>query len=267
MLKAVTLPVAVLQRLQQAQREALDYAALEYLYNRVPAMRLVIETHPPPHFVTCDVFTVLVQAIVWQQLSARAAAKLWPRLVQVLETHVPGAVCRTTPHLYVNPPALASIADPALLRAAGLPQSRCVAIVEAARAFHSVPELYTNWDDSIDDTEVVGRLTRLRGIGEWTAQMVLMFAMRRMNVLPTGDLGVRRGFSVVFGLKTDSKGKLSIHERRSALPSPAAVETFARSEACGGGRFLTVVSYYMWRAAGADVLVPDGTLPRRRQDC
>jgi DNA-3-methyladenine glycosylase II len=263
LLKPVALPLEVVRRLQQARRDALDRAALEHIYERIPAMRAVIEAHPPPHFVHCDVFTVLVQAIVWQQLSARAAAKLWPRLVQTLEQHTPGAIHRAAPYLYVNPQPLANITDPTLLRAAGLPQSRCIALVEAARAFHSTPELYANWDDALDDEEVIRRLTRLRGIGEWTAQMVLMFAMRRMDVLPTGDLGVRRGFSVVFDLKPDSKGKQTARGRdRVVLPSPAAVEAFARSDACGGGRFLTVISYYMWRAAGADVLVPDGTLPR-----
>jgi DNA-3-methyladenine glycosylase II len=258
--KSVALPETVRQRLEQARREAIDFAALEYLYASVPPLRSVIDAHPPPHFIACDVFTVLVQAIVWQQVSARAAAKLWPRLVEVLETQVPGSIRRSMPHLYVNPGPLASIPDPALLRAAGIPQSRCAAIVEAARAFHAKPDLYHNWNDSIEDDEVVRRLCCLRGVGEWTAHMVLMFAMRRMNVLPVGDLGVRRGFAVVFDLKPDARREQGAAGRRSVLPSPDAVKKFASSAACGNGRFLTVVSYYMWRAAGADVLVPDGTL-------
>jgi len=77
---------------------------------------------------------------------------------------------------------------------------------------------------------VIARLTAVKGIGEWTAQMFLIFALRRHNVLPTGDLGIRSAIKTVYGL--------------AELPKPREVEERAR----GWHPYCTVASWYLWRS-------------------
>jgi len=80
------------------------------------------------------------------------------------------------------------------------------------------------------DEEVIAHLTAVKGIGEWTAQMFLIFALRRHNVLPTGDLGIRSAIKKVYGL--------------AELPKPREVEELAR----GWRPYCTVASWYLWRS-------------------
>ena len=80
------------------------------------------------------------------------------------------------------------------------------------------------------DEEVSARLSSVRGIGQWTADMFLMFQLRRLDIWPTGDLGVRRGFGLAWG-----------------IPTPTAKELDARGEPYHPYR--SVVAWYCWRAA------------------
>ena len=80
------------------------------------------------------------------------------------------------------------------------------------------------------DEEVVERLTAVRGIGRWTAEMLLMFRLGRPDVLPVGDLGVRKGFALTF--------------RRGRLPDPATMHR----RGVRWRPYRTVASWYLWRA-------------------
>jgi 3-methyladenine DNA glycosylase/8-oxoguanine DNA glycosylase len=146
----------------------------------------------PPRMtrVTATPFEYLARAIVYQQLAGAAARTIHGRFVQVL-------------HGNVTPRAVTRAADEAL-RGAGLSQGKLAAIRDLAA---KAPKLHLDELPWLSDEEIVERLTVVRGIGPWTAQMYLLFALRRPDVWPVGDLGVRAGFARVHGLAETPKEK------------------------------------------------------------
>jgi methylated-DNA-[protein]-cysteine S-methyltransferase len=182
-----------------------------------------------PLLRTPSTFVALARAIVHQQLSGRAAATIFARVCALFPR----------PLLGPTPEQLARVSD-AALRGAGLSQAKLLALRDlAARArAGEVPALGAL--RAMSDEEVVERLSRVRGIGRWTVEMLLIFRLGRPDVLPCEDLGVRKGLALAL--------------RRRALPSPD--ELRARGERWRPYR--TAASWYLWRAAEL------GTLPRKR---
>jgi 3-methyladenine DNA glycosylase/8-oxoguanine DNA glycosylase len=86
----------------------------------------------------------------------------------------------------------------------------------------------------MSDAAIIERLTQIRGIGSWSAQMLLMFYLGRPNVLPVADLGVQKGFAITY--------------RRRELPSAKSIEQAARA----WSPFASVASWYLWRAVEID---------------
>jgi methylated-DNA-[protein]-cysteine S-methyltransferase len=169
---------------------------------------------------TSSVFAALAEAIVYQQLAGKAAAAIHARL------------CALFPRPHEGPtPAQILRASDAKLRAAGLSRPKLLALRDLARktADGVVPTL--DEITRLDDDAIVERLTAVRGIGRWTAQMLLIFRLGRPDVLPVDDYGVRKGFALA--------------RRMRALPAPAEVARW-------GTRWRphrTVASWYLWRAA------------------
>ena len=124
----------------------------------------------------------LARAIVFQQLATRAAAAIHGRFVEAIG----GAV---TPEAILATP-------PEMLRAAGLSTAKTRSLLDLAEkvAARTVP-----LDDleGLADDAIVERLTTVRGIGRWTAEMFLLFELRRPDVLPVDDLGVRHGWRLI----------------------------------------------------------------------
>lgn len=127
-------------------------------------------------------FEYLVRSIVFQQLAGAAAHTIHGRFVGALKNRV-------------TPRAVAAASDEDL-RGAGLSRGKLAAIRDLAAKASSLKLEELAW---ADDDEVVRRLTTVRGIGPWTAQMYLMFALRRPDVWPAGDLGVRAGYARIHG--------------------------------------------------------------------
>ncbi len=127
-------------------------------------------------------FHYLVRSIVFQQLAGAAAHTIHGRFVEAL-------------HGKVTPRAIGGASDDSL-RGAGLSRGKLAAIRDLATKASSLRLDELPW---VDDDEVVARLTTVRGIGPWTAQMYLMFALRRPDVWPAGDLGVRAGYARIHG--------------------------------------------------------------------
>ena len=124
-----------------------------------------------------DPFTALVEAIVWQQLSGKAAATIYGRLL----ARLPGGGPPT-------PAALAGLGE-AEMRAAGLSRAKCAYIRDlATRVLDGSVDLHAL--DALDDEAVIAELTRVKGIGRWTAEMFLMFRLHRPDVFPMDDLGI-----------------------------------------------------------------------------
>ena len=164
-------------------------------------------------------FEALMRSIVYQQLSGKAAATIY------------GRVCALFPP--PGPPrpedVLAIPVD--TLRSAGLSRAKIAAVLDlAAKTLDgTVPSLDAL--QRMSDAEIVERIVQVRGIGPWTAEMMLIFWMGRPDVLPVTDLGVRKGFMRTYG--------------RPDLPLPA--DLLAHGESWRP--FRSVASWYLWRAA------------------
>jgi DNA-3-methyladenine glycosylase II len=167
-----------------------------------------------------DHYAALVRTIAGQQLSVRAAQAIWRKLLDRFDGRAP------TPEQVLA-------CDPEELRAAaGL--SRAKVSYLRSLAEHVIGgELELGRLDELPDDRVIAELVAVRGIGEWSAHMFLMFQLNRPDVLATGDLGIRRAVELAYGLP--------------ALPTPA--ELTALAEPWRPHR--TAACRYLWRSLDA----------------
>jgi DNA-3-methyladenine glycosylase II len=180
--------------------------------------RLVAEAGPPRVRPPAEShFEALVRAIVYQQLAGAAASAIHGRLIAALGGGV-------TPERVLALPGES-------LRSAGLSASKTASLQDlAAKVLDGTVVLDPAGLRAESDEEVVARLSTVRGIGKWTAEMFLMFQLRRLDVWPTGDLGVRKGFGLAWG-----------------IPTPAAKQLDPLGDPFRPYR--SVVAWYCWRAA------------------
>ena len=130
-------------------------------------------------------FGILVRAIVFQQLAGSAARAIHQRV-------------RTTVDGDLTPVALAAVPDETL-RAAGLSANKLASLRDlSAKVLDGTVDLARL--SRRTDEEVIARLSTVRGIGSWTAEMFLMFELRRLDVWPVDDLGVRQGYGLAWGV-------------------------------------------------------------------
>jgi 3-methyladenine DNA glycosylase/8-oxoguanine DNA glycosylase len=116
------------------------------------------------------------------------------------------------------------------LREAGLSENKTLALLALARHVISEDLPTRAGMQTLSDEEIMERLTQVRGIGRWTAQMLLMFYLGRPDVLPVADLGVQKGFAVTYG--------------RRSLPSEKTLLRTGRA----WSPYASVASWYLWRA-------------------
>lgn len=173
-------------------------------------------TLSPPRGVSP--FESLLRAIVSQQLSGKAAATILGRVHALFESTKKR-----------DPEALLALSTESL-RAAGLSGNKVLAVRDlAAKTIDgTVPTMRKL--RTMSDEEVVERLVQVRGIGVWSAEMLLMFSLGRPDVLPVADLGVRQGFMFTYALE--------------AMPTVAALTEHAEK----WRPYRSVASWYMWRA-------------------
>lgn len=195
--------------------------ALAHLKRRDPVLGELISRIGPYRieYAPAD-FSTLVRCIVAQQLSGKVALTIYRRLAAA-------AAPQGEP---LTPEAVLAL-DNDTMRALGLSQPKIAYIRELADACQR------GWLDlaaleSMPDEEVTRRLTQIKGIGVWTAHMYLIFALRRPDILPTGDLGIRVAVQRVYNL-----------ERQ---PTPAEVEHIGRP----WRPYASVASWYLWRSLG-----------------
>jgi len=192
------------------------HRAIRHLTTKDKVLAALIEKVGPYRIEFRDpTFETLVRSIVFQQLSGKVARVIYDRLKQaVADDMTPDGILKLRPEK---------------MRRLGLSRQKTAYIRDLARqtvkgkiVFQTLPNL--------PDAEVIEHLTAVKGIGVWTAHMFLIFALRRDNVLPTGDLGVRSAIRKMYGL--------------ADLPTPAEVEELARS----WHPYCTVASWYLWRS-------------------
>lgn len=165
-----------------------------------------------------DVFHSLMRAIVYQQLSGKAAGTIYRRVLDTLGGgDAPGA-------------AAIEAANKSDLRAAGLSANKQASLraLAAAQLAGELPD--ESRIDEYDDADLIERYSAIRGIGRWTVEMLLLFHLGRPDVMPIHDLGVRKGYALTYG-----------HDE---LPKPKQLE-----RECEIWRpYRSVGSWYMWRA-------------------
>ncbi len=163
-------------------------------------------------------FEALLSAITHQQLHGKAAKTILGRVIGTFGENG-----------FPKPEVMAKARMPAL-RACGLSRAKALAIVDLAKRTldGTVPPARTL--HTLGDDDILERLTTVRGVGPWTVQMMLLFDLGRLDVLPVEDFGVRKGFSLVYG-----------HD-------PMATKKQLAAHAEAWKPFRGVASWYMWRA-------------------
>lgn len=193
--------------------------AEKHLVNVEPKFGSIVERHGRCVLVEevkeVSIYESLMRAILFQQLSGKAASTIRDRLYALF----PDCSC--------PPPDKLVLMTTEEFRAVGVSRQKAGYLQDLAAKAHTIPmpsEL-----DALTDDEIVERLTSIKGVGRWTVEMLLMFTFGRMDVLPVDDMGVQEGFKRLFGLEKRPKRK----------------EMEALAEAWRPYR--SIGSWYMWR--------------------
>lgn len=204
--------------MSQSFRQQLDSAA-RHLSEADPVLATVISTAPLPTFVPhTDYYKALVNSIIGQQLSVKAAATIKQRFVDLFGGSFPS-------------PEQIIARDIEELRGVGLSRPKAGYVQDLARHILDGSVKFDTLDQLSND-EIVAELTAVKGIGEWTVHMFLLFCMGRLDILPTGDLGVRSGVKKLYGL--------------DELPSPDAMRGIALKN--NWHPYESVASWYIWHS-------------------
>jgi DNA-3-methyladenine glycosylase II len=208
--------------------------AVRHLKKSDPVMRTIIESVGPCRMqFSAPEFDSLAEAIIYQQLNGKAAETIFGRFAALAGEPL-------------RPESILKLSDEQM-RGAGLSKQKSAYLKDLAAKtsnglvdFSRLPEL--------PDAEVIEHLTQVKGIGVWTAQMFLMFTLKRENVLPTGDFGVRMAMYKHYldrrkrtPKKSDSIKK---SKRKVKLPSPEQMEKIAK----GWEPYRSVACWYLWRS-------------------
>ncbi len=198
-------------------RDTLQYLStsdtvLKRLIRDIGACTLKPETRRPP-------FQSLVLAVAHQQLNGTAAGTILRRFTKLFPKR-----------RFPRPEDLGSVSDETL-RAVGFSRAKVAAIRDIAAKTLSEVVPTSRQIARLTDDEIIARLTEVRGVGRWTAEMLLIFQLGRPDILPADDFGVRNGFRLAY--------------RRHEMPT--AKELLAHGERWRP--FRTTAAWYLWRAA------------------
>lgn len=201
-------------------RSARSYAAAaKLLAEQDPVLRRLVKEAGPPRMQarTESHLGTLVRAIVYQQLAGAAAAAIHGRLIEAVDGDL-------------TPERLLALSDDTL-RAVGLSRAKVASLRDlAVKVMDGTVVLDSRRIRALSDDDLIVRLSAVRGIGRWTAEMFLIFHLRRLDVWPTGDLGVRKGYGLAWGIPTPTARQLE------PLGDPYRP-------------YRSVVAWYCWRAA------------------
>jgi DNA-3-methyladenine glycosylase II len=161
-----------------------------------------------------DAFQTLARAIVGQQISVKAAQSVWKRLAAQLTAVTPAGILR---------------ARSEALRQCGLSRQKALYLHDLARHFADGVLEVSSWR-RLDDEALIADLTRVKGIGRWTAEMFLIFFLARPDVLPLDDLGLKRAMNLHYG-----RGRLLTRSRM-------------RNIGAGWAPWRSVATWYLWRS-------------------
>jgi DNA-3-methyladenine glycosylase II len=190
--------------------------AVNHLKKSDPILRAIIERVGPCRMeFGVPQFCSVAEAIVYQQLNGRAAVTIFNRFAELAGDPL-------------TPEGILKLTDEQL-RSVGLSKQKSAYLKDLAKKTSDGLLNFARLPEMTDD-EVIEHLTQVKGIGEWTAHMFLMFSLRRPNVLPTGDYGVQVA--------------IKRHYKKRKLPKPKDMEKIARA----WEPYRSVACWYMWRS-------------------
>ena len=213
-------------------------ASLKFL-KRDKKFAALIKKHGRPELNRGNnLFQALVRSIVYQQLSGKAAATIYRRFTELFKANPPAGG-------FPKPEEILQVPFEKL-RSVGLSGQKASYILDLAEKF-SDGTIKHKKISKMSTEEVTKHLTQIKGVGVWTVHMLQIFTLGRLDVLPTGDLGVQKGFQIHYKLKK--------------LPTPKDMERLAAP----WREHASVVSWYMWRLADEAKLSKIKKLPKREK--
>jgi len=194
--------------------------AVNHLLNSDPLLAIIINQSPQPTFLPhAHYYQELVQSIISQQLSVKAASTIEQRFVDLFDGD--------------DFPSPEQIIDKDIesMRSAGLSRQKAGYIKDLAA---KVIDGTVKFDhlDALSNDQIINELTKIKGVGIWTVHMFLMFCMGRLNVLPSGDLGIKNGIQKLYNLTT--------------VPLVEDVELIAKTN--NWHPYESVASWYVWQS-------------------
>lgn len=198
--------------------------AQRYLSNSDKKLAALIQRSGPCKIVNSESITPyqsLVRSVVYQQLHGKAAATILGRFLELF------------PKSKFPKPEQILALKPSTMRAVGLSQAKMLAIRDIALKTSEGLVPGSKAIVKLSDQEIIDRLTAIRGVGIWTVQMMLIFKLGRLDVLPATDFGVQKGFSITY---------------KKPHPTPKQLMEFGER----WQPYRSIASWYMWRATDSD---------------
>jgi len=208
--------------------------AILHLKKSDPVIRAIIESIGPCRMEFGEpTFHSLAEAIVYQQLNGKAALTIFKRFSALAgDPLTPEGILKLTPEQ---------------MRGVGLSKQKSSYLLDMAERAHR-GELDFARVAEMSDEEVIEHLTQVKGVGVWTAHMFLMFTLRRPNILPTGDFGVRMAMYKHYLDKARRQGSgksgKSKRKREIILPKPEQMEKIAKA----WQPYRSVACWYLWKS-------------------
>jgi DNA-3-methyladenine glycosylase II len=222
--------------------------AVTHLKKSDPLMRSIIERIGPCRMqFSLPEFHSLAEAIVYQQLNGKAAETIFKRFAALAGEPL-------------TPEGILKLSDEQM-RAAGLSKQKSAYLKDLATKTATGVLDFAQLSE-LPDEEVIAHLTQVKGIGVWTAQMFLMFTLKRENVLPTGDYGVRMAMyrhylevrRVKIAKKSSAAKKVAtakkVRKRKIKLPSPEQMQKIAKR----WEPYRSVACWYLWKSLDTKTL-------------
>ena len=165
--------------------------ALEHLRQEPKMAELLDKVEMPPFNPSGRVYYDLLESIVSQQLSVKAATTIFNRFLNLF------------PDQYPHPEQLVALSTEQL-RAVGLSNQKAGYLKNVAQYAIEYNFEHADWGAMTDD-EIINLLSKIKGVGKWTVQMVLMFTLGRLDIFPVDDLGIQQGIMLLFDFKEEGK--------------------------------------------------------------
>ena len=208
--------------------------AILHLKKSDPVIRAIIERIGPCRMEFGDpTFHSLAEAIVYQQLNGKAAETIFKRFTAIAgDPLTPEGILKLTPQQ---------------MRSVGLSGQKTSYLIDMSERAHR-GQLDFSRIDQMSDDQVIEHLTQVKGVGVWTAHMFLMFTLRRPDILPTGDFGIRMAMYKHYLDKAwkngSGKPQKKARKKKIILPNPEQMEKIAKAWA----PYRSIACWYLWRS-------------------